>query len=97
MKIKVERLERCRALCRVCRGEQQIAAETEQSLHRIRFSGQNRMIEMTRLNQVSMTGRTVRVLVTAKSPRSDFFLLARRVIEWVKFAKKCCSYEFHPP
>jgi len=23
--------------------------------------------------------------------------LALRVIEWVKFAKKCCSYEFHPP
>jgi len=23
--------------------------------------------------------------------------MALRVIEWVKFAKKCCSYEFHPP
>jgi hypothetical protein len=27
-----------------------------------------------------------------KRPRK----MALRVIEWVKFAKKCCSYEFHP-
>ena len=36
-----------------------------------------------------------------KEPRAKWNdtkpFMALRVIEWVKFAKKCCSYEFHPP